>query len=72
MRSRNLLGRPLESMSDGSRGTRKSFAVYNHGSGDLHPLVYTPDGPERGGLCLTVGIYEDLFEVEEEMRGAVS
>jgi hypothetical protein len=23
-------------------------------------------------LCLTVNIYKDLFEVEEEMRGAVS
>ena len=24
------------------------------------------------GLCLNVYIYEDLFEVEEEMRSAVS
>ena len=59
-------------MSDGSRATRKRFAVYNHGSGDLSPLVYTPDGPEREGLCLTVCIYGYLFEVEEEMRRAVS
>jgi hypothetical protein len=26
----------------------------------------------KRGLSLTVYIYEDLFEVEEEMRGAVS
>ena len=47
----SLYARGPTFMCDGSRGTRKSFAVYNHGSGDLHPLVYTPDGPEKGD-CL--------------------
>ena len=65
------MGRPLESMSDGSRGARKRF-VWTI----TDPVIYmqrcTHRMARKKETSLTRCIYEDLIVVEAEIRGAVS